>query len=72
MQSVFSTHFYPLHSSWILDNGADTHVCNRTMVHRFRKTRDAPAGGVLAGDARLKIETFDEVDIEIPAPHGRI
>ena len=32
----------PLLFLWILDNGFDAHVCNKTMLHRFRKPREKP------------------------------
>ena len=66
--SAFSTP-YPLQSSWILDNGSDTHICNKSMLHRFRKTRDA-SGGILAGEGKSNVETFGEVDIIIFGPGG--
>ena len=68
--SAFSTYSYPLQSSWILNNGSDTHVCNKTMLHRFKKTRDASTGGILAGEAQSNVEAFGEVDITIPGPEG--
>ena len=72
MHSTFSAITYPLQSSWILDNGSDTHLCNHTMAHRFKKTRDAPSGGVFAGEGRSNVEAYGEVDISIPGPDGRI
>lgn len=68
--SAFSINVYPLLSSWILDNGSDIHVCNKTMLHRFRKTRNAPPGDILAGEAKSNIEAFGEVDITIAGPGG--
>lgn len=65
----FSTYKYPLQSSWILDDGSDTHVCNKLMIHRFRKTRDATEEkGLIAGDAGLRIEAYGEIYIFIDAP----
>ena len=60
---------YPLLSSWIYDNGSDSHICNKTMRHRFRKTRNASAE-VIAEEAKSKVEAFGEVDIVVDAPGG--
>lgn len=62
---------YPLQKSWILDNGANIHICNKSMLHRFRKTRDAENEEVLAGENRSKIEAYGEVEISIDAPGGK-
>ena len=70
--AAFAVASYPLQSSWILDNGSDAHICNKTMLHRFRKTRDAQPGGVLAGETNSNIEAFGEVQINIPALGGTI
>ena len=48
--TVFSFYTYPLHSSWILNNGSDTHVCNRFMARRYRKTRDVLNEKMIADD----------------------
>ena len=54
----------PLLFSWILDNGSDTHVCNKTMLHRFRKTRDAPPENILdtsSIDQNINLTVFDNL-----------
>ena len=62
---------YPLQSSWILDNGSDTHICNRTMAGRFRKTRDTLHDeGVIAGATGLKVHSYGEIDIFLTGPKG--
>ena len=72
MTPSFAAPDYFLRSSWILDNGSETHICNKTMLHRFRKTRNAPLKAVLAGETRSKIEAIGEVEISINAPGGKI
>ena len=64
ISSAFCTPYF-LQSSWILNNGSDTHICNKTMLHRFKKTRNAPAGNILVDKRKSNVETFDEVDIII-------
>ena len=41
------------------------------MLHRFRKTRDAPPSDILAGETRSNVEAFGEVDITVDEPNDR-
>ena len=62
---------YPLESSWISDNGLDTHVCNSTMLSRFTQTRSAhPKDQFTAGTQTLPIECFGTIDMTIQTPTG--
>lgn len=68
--ATFSVTEFPLLSSWILDNGSDINICNRTMLHRFRKTRDAPKSRIVTGKWKLEVEAIGEIEIHMPAPDG--
>ena len=62
--SAFSTPYF-LQSSWILDNGSNTHICNKSMLHRFRKTKDVLTENILIGERKSNVKAFDEIDIII-------
>ena len=67
--STASRNTKTLKASWILDNGTNIHVCNRTMLSRFIKTRDAgPFDTLRAGTQIIPIECFGTVRITIKAP----
>jgi hypothetical protein len=51
---------YSLKESWILDEGANHHVCNSTMLSRFTKTRNASDEKMTA---RAQHETIDSYEI---------
>ena len=70
--TFFAVSDYFLRSFWILDNGSETHICNKTMLHRFRKIRNVSSEAVLAGETRSKIEAIEEIEISINAPEGKI
>ena len=70
--SAFFTYSYFLQSSWILNNGSNTHVCNKTMLHRFKKTKDASIDEILTDETQSNVETFGEVEIFISAPEDEI
>ena len=70
--SAFSIYSYLLQSSWILNNGSDTHVCNKIMLHRFKKTKDASIDEILTDETQSNVEAFGEVEISISAPEGEI
>ncbi len=60
--STFSIEFYSFLNFWILNKKSDVHVCNKTMINRFRKTRDENSS-LLTEDSKLEIEAYDEIDI---------
>lgn len=67
--SSFSTTTWQLQGSWILDNGSNSHVCNRTMLTRFTKTREAGStDNLMAGTQVIPIECFGTVTIVINTP----
>lgn len=58
-----------LRTSWILDNGSNSHVCNSTMFSRFTKAKEAePSDTLRAGTQVIPIECFGNVQITIKAP----
>ena len=58
-----------MRTSWILDNGSNSHVCNSTMFSRFTKTKDAfPSDTLRAGTQIIPIESFGTIRISILAP----
>ena len=63
--SSFASFNYFLRSSWILDNESDTHICNKIMLHRFRKTRNVSFSEIIIDETRSKIEIIDEIEISI-------
>ena len=68
----FAAFDYFLRSFWILDNKSETHICNKIMLHRFRKTRNVSLEAMLINETRSKIETIEEVEISINALEGKI
>lgn len=68
--AAYSTYEYPLLSSWILDNGSDTHICNSTMAHRYKKTRDVENESVLTDNVNTKVHSYEEIDIFMTGPQG--
>ena len=71
IKSNFSTHTFALQSSWILDHGSSTHVCNSSMKHRFIKDREGNGQNLIAGTQILPIEAYGHIDIRYQA-EGRI
>jgi hypothetical protein len=68
--ATFSTVQYPLKHSAILDSGSTIHIFNE--ISRFLHFRAAPNGDfVWAGDNKVKIQGYGDVDIEIHGPNGR-
>ena len=61
----FALFNYFLQSSWILNNESNTHICNKIMLHRFRKTRDISSNEIIADKTRSEIEIIDEIEISI-------
>lgn len=62
---------FSIRNSWILDNGSDIHVCNDTMLHRFRKEKNAPSNHTLiAGARRCTIEAYGTIKITADSPTG--
>lgn len=71
VRTVFSTEFYTLNSTWILDGGSNCHVCNSTMLSRFTRQRQAQHGEFLiAGNTYLPIEYYGTITITIETPSG--
>lgn len=60
----------PIQNSWILDNGSNIHVCNRSMRDRFIHKRDGTGESLAAGAHRNEIEAYGEMIIRVPSPEG--
>ena len=70
-QAALSTDRYPLKNSAILDTGSSTHIFNE--ITRFLHFRTAPAGDfVWAGDSKVAILGYGDVDIEVPGPRDKL
>ena len=72
MIPFFTVMNYSLQSFWILDNESKTHICNKNMLHRFWKTRDASSKTVLIDETRSKIEAIEKIEISINAFERKI
>ena len=70
--SFFASFNYFLLSSWILDNGSDTDICNKSMLHRFWKTRDVSSKTMLTEKTRSNVEIIEEIEISINAFEKKI
>ena len=70
--SFFIATDYSLQSFWILNNESKTHICNKNMLHRFRKTRNASSEAVLTDETRSKIEAIEKIEISINAFERKI
>ena len=70
IKSTFMSHQYSLKSSWILSYGSTTHVCNKTMKHRFIKDEDGNGKTILAGTQILPIEAFGHMDVYVDTDEG--
>lgn len=69
---IFSATDSYLRTSWILDGGSATNICNDTMRHRFTKERDCTDGSyIVAGEGPMPILAYGTVDIEINTPNGK-
>ncbi|KJZ72743.1 hypothetical protein HIM_07935 [Hirsutella minnesotensis 3608] len=65
----FSISKYPLCNSAILDTGSTVHIFNQ--ISRFNNFRAARDGDFLwAGDNKVPIEGFGDVDVEVTGPSG--
>ena len=70
MEAALSIDIYPLCNSAILDSGATFHIFNQAS--RFLNFRRAVEGdSVWAGDARLPIIGYGNVDIEVTTMQGK-
>src|SRR5436190_15478766 len=69
--AAFSTKIsYPLKNSAILDSGSTIHVFNE--ITRFLNFRSAQPGDFLwAGDHKVPIQGYGDIDIEIQSPNGK-
>jgi hypothetical protein len=68
--SAFSINEYPLKNSAILDSGSTLHVFNE--ISRFVRFRTASAGDYIwAGETKVKIQGYGDVDIQVQGPRGR-
>ena len=56
--SSFSADSYTIRDSWILDNGSNSHVCNRTMKSRYTLQKKAVGEYLIAGTQRLAIDLW--------------
>ena len=61
---------YPLRASWIYDSGANIHVCNRHMLHRFVKEKDGTGETIIAGAHRHEIEAYGYVEVSVEGDEG--
>jgi Reverse transcriptase (RNA-dependent DNA polymerase)/GAG-pre-integrase domain len=69
-ETAFSIAQYPLKNSAILDSGTIIHIFNE--ISRFLRFRIAPQGDfVWAGDSKIKVLGYGDVDIEIQGPQGK-
>src|SRR5947207_3689681 len=65
----FSINSYPLKNSAILDSGTTLHIFNQ--ISRFLNFRRAlPGDYVWAGEHKVPIQGYGEVDIEVKSPLG--
>ena len=61
----------PFNDIWILDCGADIHVCNNAKRHGFRYIRPGdPEDATAGGKSEYHIEAWGNVDIDIDTPNG--
>jgi hypothetical protein len=68
--AAFTVSKYPLCHSAILDSGANIHIFNE--ISRFLRFRVAAPGDFLwAGDTKVRIEGYGDVDIRVRSPQGR-
>lgn len=66
---TFATSQYQLHNSFILDSGADTHVCNdRSRFQTFREPTEERS--LLAGNIEIPIEGYGSVSITLQCHTG--
>ena len=67
--ACFSVSTYPLHDSFILDTGADTHVCNNR--DRFKSLRPLSAPEYLrAGDLVVAIKGYSTITVHARTSSG--
>jgi hypothetical protein len=60
---------YPLQHSWIMDPGADVHVCNDPTEFQWKKPA-SPDDYLFAGTVRVSIQAWGEVTIPVSTPKG--
>lgn len=69
LKSSFTVAHYPLRNSAILDTGTTIHIFNE--VSRFLRITAAPEGDhVWAGDSKVSILGYGDVDIMVKGPQG--
>jgi hypothetical protein len=69
-KTAFSIAHYPLKNSAILDSGTTIHIFNE--ISRFLHFHTAPQGDfVWAGDSKVKVLGYGNVDIAIQGPQGK-
>jgi hypothetical protein len=67
---AFSIAQYPLKNSAILDSGTTIHIFNE--ITRFLRFQTAPVGDfVWAGEHKVKIQGYGDVDVEIQSSKGK-
>ena len=57
----------PLKTSWILDSGSDSHICNSTMKDRFITKRAAHKDDTVTSGTCMQIKGYGELRINIVA-----
>ncbi|EKG08999.1 Integrase catalytic core, partial [Macrophomina phaseolina MS6] len=70
-QAYSATFMNPLHASWILDSGSDTHICNSSMKDRFNpETSAKPTDTIQCGNSTVQIQSFGQATINTNTPKG--
>jgi hypothetical protein len=60
---------YELKDSWILDSGANSHVCNDPTRFKFDRKADK-SDTLISGKTVYQIEAFGTVEITVQSPNG--
>jgi hypothetical protein len=62
---------YELKDSWILDSGANAHVCNDSARFNFDR-KASKSDSLISGKTVYQIEAFGNVEITVQSPNGLI
>jgi hypothetical protein len=60
---------YELKDSWILDSGANSHVCNNSTRFNFDR-KASKSDRLISGKTEYQIEAFGSVEITVQSPKG--